>query len=157
MKKGLSPVIATFMLVVFSIAAVGIVWVAINSVVSNEARQISSGLEKLFLDIQIESARIEDNSIIVTVKRNQGDGVLTGINFIFSDGSNAKIIEKTAGLKELERGTFIFSKEEFSGLEEIKDVSIAPVILSGSREEMGNIAETKQIESFTGRELIIID
>ena len=137
-KKGVSDVVVGLFLILMAFVSVAIVSVVISNIIQTESKKIS--LDSLFIDLDLQSVKIQDDGCVsVSVKRNAGDGILTAIKFVFSDGKNSKIIEKESDLSELETNTYTFSKEELGGFD-AKDVSIAPVIDGDSGE-----SETKNI------------
>ena len=143
-KKGVSEVIVGLFLILLAFVSGAIVSLVISNIIQTESQKIN--LEGFFVDLDLQSVKIlGDGSISVNVKRNAGDGDLSGIKFVFSDGKNTKIIEKDADLKELEQNIYTFSKEELEGFN-AKDVSIAPVAngISGNAKTK-NIVETQII------------
>jgi len=128
-KRGVSEVILTIIMVVLSLAAVVVIWAIVNNILSESAESIN--LESLTLDMKIQSVKIEDENITVNVKRNVGKGNLTGILFVFFDGKNSESQEIEISLKELQTMTFTFTLNELNA-SEILTVSIAPIFLSGS-------------------------
>ncbi len=168
-KRGLSPVIATVLLIAVSFLVILVFWFSINSLIKNESKKISSGLDEVSLEVK--SVQLQGNGdLLVRVKRNSGPGELSGISFVISDGSNGVVFEIKTSLKELEEKTFTIPKEKILGLVSIKSVSVAPIIISSSNQEVQkNIVNEKQIEisntinlagdntTVETRKLIIID
>ncbi|MEK6842268.1 MAG: hypothetical protein AABX84_00475, partial [Nanoarchaeota archaeon] len=125
-KSGVSEVIVGLFLILLAFVSVAIVSLVIINIIQTQSEKVS--LEGFFIDLDLSSVKVQnDGSVSVSVKRNPGEGDLTGIKFIFSDGKNSKVIEKKANLNELEQNTYTFSSEELEGID-AKDVSIAPVV-----------------------------
>ena len=144
-KRGLSNVIVVLIMIVISLIAVGLVWGVAQQIISEGTEDIS--LAGFKINIKIIKAEIDGNNINVNTKRNVGSGNLTGIKFIFSDGENTEIKERTVSLKELESTIFTFTLNELNVLE-VESVSIAPIYLSDSGKEiLGNIADTFEFAS----------
>jgi len=121
------------LMIVFTLVAVGIVWVVIQNIISESAEDIT--LEGLSLNVEVQSAKVENGNMTVNVKRNVGKGNLTGILFVFFDGKNSESKQIEISLKELEGMTFTFDLDELN-VSEIKTVSVAPIFLSGSGKEV---------------------
>ena len=100
-KRGLSTIIATLLIVLLILVATGIVWVAIKSIITKNAENISLG--KFTVDLEIDSVKKTDVNVNIKVKRNPGEGELKGITFVVFDGQNNYVFEKTnITLKPLE-------------------------------------------------------
>jgi len=159
-RKGISEVILTITLIFVGIIAVGIVSVSVGNLLEKETEQI--GIESLLINFDVKSVRVlENGDVAVSVRRNSGEGNLEGINFVFSDGDERKVIEKNTKMKELEQQTFVFSQDELSGISSVMDVSVAPVIaLDSGKKVSKNVVETQKVTTLTtdeNKELIIID
>ena len=159
-RRGISEIILTVTLILVGIAAVGIASVSFGNLLEKKSEQI--GIESLMMDFDVKSVKVlENGDVSVSVRRNPGSGDLSGINFIFSDGNERKVLEKSTGMKELEQQTFIFSQNELSGISSVKDVSVAPVVKSGSgKDVVKNIVETQKVTALAtdeNRELIVVD
>ncbi len=168
-KRGLSPVIATVLLIAVSFLVILVFWFSINSLIQNESKKISSGLDEVSLEVK--SVQLQNNGdLLVRVKRNSGAGDLSGISFVISDGSNSIVFEISTNLKELEERAFTIPKEKILGLVSIKSVSVAPIInFDSSKNVQKDIVNTKQVEvsntinlagdnsTVETRKLIIID
>src|SRR3990167_3544415 len=144
-KKGLSPVIATMLLIGTSLIAIFVFWVGINSVIKTQSDKIS--LESQFVDLKVESVKFDSSgNMFVRVKRNAfGNGEISGVAIIISDGNKNKIIQENGGLMQLEVKTFIITKENLDDLGNIKSVSIAPILKTetGKNMQKGIIDEKK--------------
>ena len=148
-RRGLSRVIATLIIILLVLVAIGIVWIAIKSI-------IASGVEGIFLgrftiDLKIKDAYVDENNIVVNlIKRKPGQGNLAGIKFIFSNGTDMESAEKNTTMKELEEKSFTFTLNELD-VGTVETVSIAPIFgLDSGEERLGNIIDTyhiKRIES----------
>tara|TARA_Y100000310_G_scaffold17671_1_gene17438 strand:+ start:6653 stop:7702 length:1050 start_codon:yes stop_codon:yes gene_type:complete len=147
-KRGISGIILTILMIVLALFAVGIVWTIIQNIISEESESIELGLSRL--DVEIQGVKIEDDNITVDVKRKVGQGNLTGLKFIFSDGENTEDKEREVSLKELEEKSFSFALDELN-ISEIEKVSIAPVFLSSSGEEvLGGTIQSTNIKKGIG-------
>jgi flagellin-like protein len=142
-KKALSEIVATLITILLVIVAMGIVWVVVRDVIQKNSEQISLG--KLTLDLQIERVQSNETSTAVKVKRNVGEGNITGIKFIFDDGKNTEIIEREGSLNELQEITYHFTLKNVNG-SNLKKVSIAPVFqLESGQEVTGDVKDKLKI------------
>ena len=104
-KKGLSTIVATLIIILLVLVAVGIIWVVIRNVIQDGAEQVSLG--KFTLDLKIEQVQIiNDNQVNIKVKRNAGAGDFVSLKFIIEDSAGSEVIELNSSLKELEERIF---------------------------------------------------
>ncbi|HTY44047.1 MAG TPA: LamG domain-containing protein, partial [Patescibacteria group bacterium] len=82
-------------------------------------------------------------SVNVTVLRNPGQGDLTGVAFIFSDGTNSVVVKKTGTLSELNNQIFSFTPSDLSKISFVKEVDIAPLL----NDQLGAKADTQNIST----------
>ncbi|MBI4116225.1 hypothetical protein HY449_00600 [Candidatus Pacearchaeota archaeon] len=147
-NRGISAIIVTLLMIVLSLVAVGVVWVVISNVLSSGTEQVSSGVGQLLVNLKLENVKIQANGDVqATVKRSSGQGELSAINFIVSDGTNSQVIKKDAsGLKELGTQTFTITPADLTTVGFVKDVSIAPLTKDSSgKETIGNAVDNKKI------------
>jgi cysteine-rich repeat protein len=143
-KKGISGIIVTLIMVVLSIVAITIVWGVIKNTIDDESSKIS--VSQLRLDLEIKAAYMDGlDGGIVSVKRNPGGDEITGINFIFSDGSNSMVVKKATTLGELEGETFTFTSLEIPGITAGDLISIAPIYELGGEETSGTPTDSSPI------------
>jgi hypothetical protein len=144
-RRGLSTIIITLILIVLSLVAIGAIWLVVNNLLKDKANQV--GTSGLTLDLEIEHVYQQNDSLNVGVKRNVGEGTITKLNFVFSDGESSTVITREVNLSELDSRDFVF---QFSNLNitNIKSISIAPVFLSNSGTEMmGSIKDTYTVSN----------
>ena len=139
-KRGLSLIITTLMVVLLVFVAIGIVWFVIKNVITEGSEGIS--LRTFNVDLKINDASIEGDSVSVAVKRNPGKGDLVGIKFIFYDEFESESIEENISLTELDERSFDLHLVTLN-TSEISTVSVAPIYESNSGEKIiGNILDT---------------
>ena len=85
----MSKIIATLLLILLALVALGIIWLVISGILSQGTRTVNVG--QFVLDLVIEGVVVTPNCADVRVTRNSGDGDLTGLKFIISDGTNVKL------------------------------------------------------------------
>ena len=148
-KRGVSEVLVTVLLVVFSLIAIGIIWAVISNLIKEKSEDIN--IEGFFVDLKIESVQeIIDGNYVVRVKRNQGIGNVSMVKFVVSDGENTEVINKdTSGFVELETRSFTFNQNELGNIVFIKEISIVPVI--SGRKDTGITADKKV---FSNKEIL---
>jgi len=142
-NKGLSTIVATLLIILLVLVAVGIIWVVIKNVISNSSEQISTGTFTISLEI-VSASQPQDssNNIINTnikVKRNAGEGELEGLIFTIFDGTDTYTYKKTnVSLDQLETKTFVV---DYTG--KIVSISVYPILATSSgKETTGNLADT---------------
>ena len=121
-KKGVSDVVTAVLLILLVVAAVGILWAVVQSLVSDSTGNVGSSTICLTNTFSIESAI--DNSIntVVKIKKTQGSDEITGINF-FVDGASEEATGTVPSLGETETFTL-------TGVTDVigKDIEIASVL-----------------------------
>jgi len=133
MKRGMSAVVTTLIIILLAIVAIGIVWVVVKNVLDKGRDEIS--LSGLTLDLQIKKVLVEEGNLSIGVERGDGEGELIGINFIISDEDNSVVLERTTNMKEFEMRTFTFVLSELA-VNEITSIEIAPIIELESGKEV---------------------
>ncbi|GAI89428.1 unnamed protein product, partial [marine sediment metagenome] len=125
MKRGMSAVVTTLIIILLAIVAIGIVWVVVKNIVDKGRDEIS--LTSLTLDLQIKKVLVEEDNLSIGVERGGGKGELVGINFVISDGDNSVVIRRDVSMQELETKIFTFILSELA-VDEITSIEIAPII-----------------------------
>lgn len=145
-KKGLSQVVTTLIIILLGIVAIGVVWFVVANLLQEGAENVDIG--QFTLNLQVKSVKLDSgNNITVTIKRNTGEGNITALDFIFSDGQNSEIIRRNTTMKELDTATFNFVLTEMNN-NEVETVSIAPIYISNSgNEKTGNVANTYEVQA----------
>ena len=145
-KKGLSPVIASMMLVLLAIVVVGIVWVVVVNVVEENTAEIEN-IDEFNIRLEVTKAENETNGMDVTIRRKIGGGEITGIYLTFSNGDEAKAIKnetlilsqgetKTTHVTDTQLGTQAFRHS-------VTEVSVAALI--GDNKRISKIVHTKKL------------
>jgi len=145
-KKGLSTVIVTLILIGLGIVAVVLVWAVIGKTISEGSNEVELG--KFTINLKIEKVIINDGSVEITVKRDVGRGEISGLNIVFFDGAQQKIVKvNSLDLGELTTKKFTV---DYPGI--IKSVGVAPLLKSDSDSVVaGKIQGTIE---YSGREAI---
>lgn len=144
-KRGLSAVVTTLIIILLSFVAIGIVWVVVRGVVDDATTEISFDI--FSLNLGISNAYIEGSEVKVLVRRSPGAGNLSGVYFIFHNGTSSSNVKRNIALKELEENTFIFSSSEVGGVGNVELVSVSPISSNVGTEVIGVITDTAEISS----------
>jgi len=130
-KRGISTVIATILIVLLGLVAVGIIWGVIQNILSDTEDDITIRGSKV--NLNIKDAQYSDGKIQVRVERGIGEGEVIGLKFTISDGSNTEVIDlpnidiPNINLDELETKTYTL---DYYGI--VKEITVNPVIKSSS-------------------------
>ncbi|MCX6749251.1 MAG: hypothetical protein NTW17_00705 [Candidatus Pacearchaeota archaeon] len=145
-KRGLSTIVATLIIILLTLVAVGVIWVVVQNLLRSGAEQIELGTYTL--DLEIKSVQIEgENVVVVIVKRNAGEGEFVGMNFIFSNGTDSEIIRENASLDQLDTRTFTLTLTKINPAT-LKTVSVVPIYKTSSgKESAGGVADEFDISS----------
>ena len=143
-KKGLSDIVVTLIIIVLSLVAIGVVWVVVSNILKSSSSQASFQFGTLFLDLKIEKVLVDSNgNYLVTVSRGTGQGELTGIDFVFSDGINSQVVKESSSIQELGSQTFTFTPSDLGSITFVKQIDIAPVLNSGGNDQIGSKVDSK--------------
>lgn len=136
-KKGLSGVITTLILILISLVAIGIIWVVIANMISEQSEQVN--IDSFTIKLKIEQVLTNGNQTNITINRGVGAGEVDGIKVIISDGTTPSSFDINSPIYELDTNTYTL---EYGGI--IKSVSVAPLFSTSSGEmKMGSSSETK--------------
>ncbi len=140
-RRGLSSIVTRLIIILLVIVLIGVIWVVVEGVLQSTSTSIN--LQQYTLNLKIESAKLSSNnsSIAVTVGREAGAGNFSAIDFIFSNGNESKTIRRNGSIQELGNKNYNFLLSEI-GLNNLDEVSIAPVLTSYGRTAVGNILYT---------------
>jgi len=138
MKRGLSRVgsIILIILIVLILAA----YFVVKNVVLKGSEERTLG--KYTLNLEISQVQIiENNSLLVMIKRNQGKGKFVGIDFTIEDGKDKEVIRTNDSLEELESRVVLLNLRVIN-VSKAKKISIEPVFkLESKKEVSGNIED----------------
>ncbi len=142
-KRGLSAVVTTLIIILLVIVAAGIIWVVVKAFIDRGSGDVE--LEQFNLNIQIKHAYIEGDLVKVGITRNKGTGDLTGVKFIFSDGSNSDGVERASSLDEFDTLSFVFDADDGVDIDNVIEVSVAPMYITSGKEKLGGVTDTADI------------
>jgi hypothetical protein len=138
-KRGLSGIVATVLIVLLALAAVGIVWTFVSPVLSGNSGTAQAKAECFAIDLEAVSATFSStagpdvDTLKVLVKRNSGGDVIDEIRFVL-EGKAISFDKPATTLAEL--GTVEFTMDSVNdftlgGVASGDTVLIAPVLLTG--------------------------
>ncbi len=93
-KRGLSAIVATLLIILLTLVAVGIIWVAIRQVVQTGAENVATSAKCTTVDVSATGATCNSSSgnwtCNVTYKRASGGEAINGIRITISNALNSK-------------------------------------------------------------------
>src|SRR3989344_3220724 len=134
-KKAISPIIATTLIILMTIAAVAIIWPAVMPIIKRSAAGISSACIGIDLTIVSSGKNTCFNStscmINVTVSRGAGDYELKGIQFLIYEGGNSESYTIETNMPGINEQREYEIPTAFSS----DKISAAPIVIVGEVEE----------------------
>ncbi len=135
-KKGLSAIVATLLIILLTLVAVGIIWIVIRNVVQQGTEQISIDAMCVATIVDVTRVATTDNvTYEVTVVRRGGSDPIAGVKLVFTsaDGKNSAVTEMDLeGLKALESRTETVTISDYDGTEPPVRVSAVVYFLDSS-------------------------
>lgn len=143
----------TLIIIVLSILFIFVGYVVVKNVVLKGSGDRSLG--KLTLVLKISSVQIiQNNSLDVVVRRDNGAGEFIGINFIIDNGKTKETVLTNTSMAELESRSFILHLNSIN-VSEVKSVSIDPIFALESQKEYGkNIKDKYVIDSSESNSMV---
>ncbi len=107
-KRGLSAIVATLIIILLVLVAVGIIWVVVRNLIQEGAEQIDVSTKCIAVDVRAVSVAPvvgEAESYSVTLRRTAGGEAIAGVKIsLFNDTANSGVLNFTA-ISELETTT----------------------------------------------------
>ena len=111
-KRGLSAIVATLIIILLVLVAVGIIWVVVRNLLQEGAEQIDISTKCIAVDLRAVSVVPvvgSPESYFVTLRRTAGGEAIGGIKIVlFNETANSGVLNFTA-LLELETKTETFA------------------------------------------------
>jgi len=124
-KRGLSQVVTTVILILVVLAAIVIIWAAVRPTIERTTEQFTTDCFALELEARACSA----SANTVTVNRGSASGDLTGIVFVFNDGTTETVSDTTTTMPgPLESLPIVLQRDITNG----EIVNVAAVIGQGN-------------------------
>ncbi|MGY4884401.1 MAG: hypothetical protein ACP5NZ_02365 [Nanobdellota archaeon] len=88
-KKGLSTIVATLLVILLTLVAVGIIWIVIRNVVQGGADDV--GLSSKCLATEVVATKVSNVGDVyaVTLQKKRGEYQIGGVRLFFSDASDS--------------------------------------------------------------------
>ncbi len=119
-KKGISAVVATILIILIVVVAVGILWTALRPTIEEGSEQAGTTTSCMYLRLEIEKINVTDDEIIVY--RDTGRADLSDVKILIGEKEVEKTPEEVPG--ELESETYKVTYD----IEEGDKIRIAGVI-----------------------------
>jgi len=143
-KRGISGVIVTVLMILISIIAITIVWLAVRNLVKSGTEQVDIGT--FSLDLEVTKAEYVPATpvgiLTIEIKRNPGEGSFDYIKVVLNNATNSYPNQTTAPLNVLELDTYDLSFDISSPT----TVEIYPVTLKSGKEIIGNKLDTETVQ-----------
>jgi hypothetical protein len=140
-KQGLSTIVATLLIIMLTLVAVGIIWVVVRNVVGGGTQQV--GIDAMCMQTDVQATKVvkdeASGSFNVTLSRTTGEDEIGGVKLVFTnaEGSTNAIRTINESLSALETMTVPvnLSTEINVGLVNITNVDVVVYFLDDSGNE----------------------
>ena len=155
LKRGLSPVIGSIILILLVVTAAGIAWVVIGNMIEEDLGDAAGGVGKV--NLQIEEIEYDSTNVgkefSIRIKRKKGEGKLAKIKLIFSNDDKT-VVEEIANpsLDEFGMDTYSFS---LAGIY-LDKIEVIPIIEKESGKE-APVGVTDSYEPDAEEKLILFE
>ena len=108
-KRGLSAIVATLIIILLVLVAVGIIWVVVRNVIQQGTEQIDVSTKCIAVDLRAVSVNETSAGIYdVTLRRVAGGEAIAGVKIsLFNETANSGVLEFGVALTELQTSTQI--------------------------------------------------
>ncbi|MCX6748599.1 MAG: LamG domain-containing protein [Candidatus Pacearchaeota archaeon] len=144
-KRGLSTIVASVLIILLVIIAIGIIWAILKPKLFQSAEEIDSSL--LTVSMKIEKASVLDNLATVKISRQPGSGQVDKIRIVLYNETDSQV-ESVSGLNEFESRTYTITTK----ISNISKISIAPVSVREDQEKVGTKADEYILRKTTVQE-----
>jgi len=91
-KKGLSTIVATLLIILLTLVAVGIIWVVVRNVIQGGTDQMEIDAKCIqanvvATNVAVFSVNASANNYNVTLSRQSGDEAIGGVKLVFTDNA----------------------------------------------------------------------
>lgn len=123
MKRGLSAVIASLILILLALVAIGIVWIIINNLINKTSEKIS--IDPLTNRYSIDDLKIGFRKISMRITKTAGEANATEFRFLIEGKYyTTQYIEKNPDLNKLESKTYVIRLNNYIGT--VKKIIMVP-------------------------------
>ena len=139
-KSGLSRIAINFIIILLIVIIGGVIFILVRNIMSNQGEQ--DVFDDSTLDLKISQIqKVDDSTLDVVVKRNEGEGEFVALSFAVDDGALMEIIRVNSSMPEMQEEVFSLNFVLLNS-SKIKRVSVTPIFLNKNGEEIiGNIKD----------------
>ena len=144
-KRAISAIVATVLIILITVAAIGVLWVAIIPMIQTAVDFSDLQGRVMILNKGYTAYDSVEEIAMVQVKRDVDEGVMNRIKITFDVEGNShssSVVAPESG------GTKVYTFD-VSGIGEPDSVSVAPIFASGNREKEGAVTSEVNIPSST--------
>ncbi|MDO8610909.1 MAG: hypothetical protein Q7R95_10290, partial [bacterium] len=127
------------------LVAITLVWIVVKNLINKNTEEISS-LDKLTTDFQIKDrSLISLTDLQIKVHRDVGEGNISGMNFLISNGTKSYNYKVNGSIDELQ--TKIYKIQFYPNVSRpLTEVSIAPIFTDNKgKEKQGDIVDKEDL------------
>ena len=139
-KRGLSRIAINLIIILLIVIIAGGIFFLVRDIINNQGKQ--EVFDDSTLDLKISQVqKINDNTLDVTVKRNEGEGEFVALSFAVDDGALMEIVRINSSMPEMQEEVFSLNFVLLNS-SKIKRVSVTPIFLNKNGEEViGNVKD----------------
>lgn len=142
-KRGLSTIVATLLIVLLVIIAVGLVWFVIRGTLESGAGQAGIGAKCLELNMEATKVTCTAAGICdATIHRSAGGDAIAGVKLVFSNGDNSFTHSINESITELQTKT---ESDVVTAITNVTKVDVVPYF----EDESGNEQLCSAVSTFT--------
>lgn len=138
-NKGLSAIVATLIIILLTLVAIGIIWVVIKNVIQGGAESVDLNTKCLAINLQANSVTESPaGTYDVTLKRNAGGEAFGGIKVSVFNGIVSSGIKDFGTLTELQTRTASIDTNTGTGITAVtggNKIEFTPFFLDSSGNE----------------------
>jgi hypothetical protein len=139
-RKGLSTIVATLLIILLTLVAVGIIWIVVRQVVSGGSEQMS--IDAMCIQANVVATRVVNatpSNFSVTLSRQGGEDEIGGVKIVFTneEGSTNDIHDRSGNIEALQTVTnyYTVNIDPTTGVPNPTRVSVVVYFLDDSGNE----------------------
>jgi hypothetical protein len=131
-KKGLSTIVATLLIILLTLVAVGIIWVVVRQLVVNTTDDVE--FKAKCLDAEVSATKVTNASTdyFVTLTRKAGKEAIGGVTLVFTNAAETSNVVRDVPGNIAALGTITTSALSVVGLPNPDKVSVVVFFLDDS-------------------------
>lgn len=132
-KRGLSAIVATLIIILLTLVAVGIIWVVIRNVVQSGANQVDISSKCLAVSLEAVGVVNTSNTVYsVTLKRNAGGEDLGGVKITIQNNTDSSAVLDFGNIVALQTKT----TTGLAGVVNANKIEFTPFFLDSSGNQL---------------------